>query len=259
MLASDNNNTVLSEVRKDGRESKVYTAYGHSATVGSIGFNGELCDKQTGWYLLGNGYRAYNPWLMRFQSPDSLSPFGKGGVNAYTYVQGDPVNFTDPTGHAIWGFGWLAKLFGSSAKVGKAAAKGGKAAQAAKPDRLKPVTKVKTTDNPIKARRARAKANREKTVFDRVAAGEKDGTFVPEKYTSESLKPRPDVKGKKWGDDFREPQTGWDQIKKVLSDGVVQDRFTKGTNSSALGGNRKEAAASIAGVKTANTNVRSGK
>ncbi len=53
----------------------------------------------TGYYLLGNGYRAFNPVLMRFNSPDSLSPFGKGGLNAYAYCAGDPVNRVDPTGH----------------------------------------------------------------------------------------------------------------------------------------------------------------
>src|SRR5471032_2916159 len=36
---------------------------------------------------------------MRFNSPDSLSPFWKGGVNAYAYCVGDPVNRVDPTGH----------------------------------------------------------------------------------------------------------------------------------------------------------------
>ncbi|WP_434706426.1 RHS repeat-associated core domain-containing protein [Pseudomonas sp. Z1-12] len=46
----------------------------------------------TGHYLLGNGYRAFNPGLMRFNSPDSLSPFGEGGLNAYAYSVGDPVN-----------------------------------------------------------------------------------------------------------------------------------------------------------------------
>ncbi|RMV11327.1 hypothetical protein ALP17_02676, partial [Pseudomonas savastanoi] len=50
---------------------------------------------------MGNGYRAYNPVLMRFNSPDSLSPFGKGGMNAYAYCAGDPVNRSDPTGHKI--------------------------------------------------------------------------------------------------------------------------------------------------------------
>jgi len=36
---------------------------------------------------------------MRFQSPDSLSPFGKGGINAYGYCAGDPINRIDPNGH----------------------------------------------------------------------------------------------------------------------------------------------------------------
>jgi RHS repeat-associated protein len=64
-----------------------------------LGFNGERPDPVTGHYLLGNGYWAFNPLLMRFNSPDSLSPFGKGGLNSYAYCLGDPVNFMDPTGH----------------------------------------------------------------------------------------------------------------------------------------------------------------
>ncbi|WP_236468108.1 RHS repeat-associated core domain-containing protein, partial [Pseudomonas syringae] len=42
----------------------------------------------------------YNPVLMRFNSPDSLSPFDEGGLNAYGYCGGDPVGFVDETGHA---------------------------------------------------------------------------------------------------------------------------------------------------------------
>ncbi|RMR48355.1 YD repeat protein [Pseudomonas amygdali pv. mori] len=49
--------------------------------------------------MLGNGYRAFNPVLMRFNSPDSLSPFGEGGLNAYAYCEEDPVNRVDPGGH----------------------------------------------------------------------------------------------------------------------------------------------------------------
>jgi RHS repeat-associated protein len=58
-----------------------------------------LREANIGWYLLGNGYRAYNPRLMRFHSPDSWSPFGRGGLNPYMYCVGDPVNRSDPTGH----------------------------------------------------------------------------------------------------------------------------------------------------------------
>ncbi|GEM74979.1 RHS repeat-associated core domain-containing protein [Vibrio sagamiensis] len=63
------------------------------------GFKGGLLDPASGCYQLGNGYRSYNTNLMRFHSQDSLSPFGKGGVNSYTYALGDPVNLYDPTGH----------------------------------------------------------------------------------------------------------------------------------------------------------------
>jgi len=38
--------------------------------------------------------------LMRFNSPDKLSPFGEGGLNTYSYCQGDPVNRVDPSGGA---------------------------------------------------------------------------------------------------------------------------------------------------------------
>lgn len=70
-----------------------------------LGFKGERLEQPYGWYLLGNGLRAYNPSLRRFHSPDRLSPFGKGGLNAYAYCVGDPVNFSDPTGqNAILAF-----------------------------------------------------------------------------------------------------------------------------------------------------------
>ena len=37
---------------------------------------------------------------MRFNSPDQLSPFDAGGLNAYAYCSGDPVNRSDPSGRA---------------------------------------------------------------------------------------------------------------------------------------------------------------
>ncbi|MDR0279664.1 MAG: RHS repeat-associated core domain-containing protein [Paucimonas sp.] len=73
--------------------------------AGRQGFNGELPDPVTGHYLLGNGYRAYSSVLMIFLQPDSWSPFGAGGLNAYQYCLGDPLNHRDPTGHAAQGSG----------------------------------------------------------------------------------------------------------------------------------------------------------
>ncbi|MBI6788936.1 RHS repeat-associated core domain-containing protein, partial [Pseudomonas syringae] len=94
LLATDQQRSVLRLVDKSGIEPVAYSAYGHhpaeSGLTSLLGFNGERRDSVTGHYLLGNGYRAYNPVLMRFNSPDSLSPFDEGGLNAYGYCGGDP-------------------------------------------------------------------------------------------------------------------------------------------------------------------------
>ncbi|WP_409519882.1 RHS repeat-associated core domain-containing protein [Pseudomonas sp.] len=78
-----------------------YSPYGYSVRVTQdislIGFGGEPKDR-IGLYLLGQGYRAYSPSLMRYLSPDALSPFDAGGINAFAYCKADPINFTDPSG-----------------------------------------------------------------------------------------------------------------------------------------------------------------
>jgi RHS repeat-associated protein len=98
--------------------SLAYTPYGHrplgNGLLSLLGFNGEQSDPVTGHYLLGNGYRAFNPVLMRFNSPDSWSPFGKGGLNSYGYCEGDSVNRVDPTGHSRKFFFRSGKPFASS-------------------------------------------------------------------------------------------------------------------------------------------------
>ncbi|EJL88508.1 RHS repeat-associated core domain protein containing protein [Herbaspirillum sp. CF444] len=79
-----------------------------------LGYNGQRRDAVSGTYHLGNGYRAYNPVLMRFNCPDSWSPFGAGGINPYAYCDGDPVNRADPSGHLSNGsiFGLAGGLIG---------------------------------------------------------------------------------------------------------------------------------------------------
>ncbi|EJK99045.1 MULTISPECIES: RHS repeat-associated core domain-containing protein [Pseudomonas] len=114
LLTTDQQRSVLHALNATQPCALVYTPYGHrppeNDLLSLLGFNGERPDLVTGHYLLGNGYRAFNPMLMRFNSPDSFSPFGAGGLNAYVYCIGDPVNSTDPSGHYI-SFSSLWKAF----------------------------------------------------------------------------------------------------------------------------------------------------
>ena len=103
LLATDQQRSVLNALDATGPHPRAYSPYGHHPAVDRLlslrGFNSEQPDPLTGHYHLGNGYRQFNPVLMRFNSPDNWSPFGQGGLNAYGYCEGDPVNRNDPTGH----------------------------------------------------------------------------------------------------------------------------------------------------------------
>ncbi|MDQ0122331.1 RHS repeat-associated protein [Pseudomonas lini] len=103
LLVTDHGHTLLQTLGQTNPQQLAYTAYGHhqaeSGLSRLIGFNGERPDAITGHYLLGQGKRAFNPVLMRFNSPDELSPFGNGGINQYAYCGGDPINFFDTTGN----------------------------------------------------------------------------------------------------------------------------------------------------------------
>lgn len=102
LLATDGVQTVVVVKSQAQGESVAYNAYGyhtpHDIPPHRPAFNGHLLVNSQ--YLLGNGYRSYNPALMRFHSPDSFSPFGAGGLNCYAYCMDDPVNFSDPDGHS---------------------------------------------------------------------------------------------------------------------------------------------------------------
>ncbi|MCJ2369932.1 RHS repeat-associated core domain-containing protein [Pseudomonas sp. RGM 3321] len=102
LLATDQANSVLHSLDAMRNQAFVYSPYGlrslQTSALSVPGFTGQTIDPITGYYLLGNGLRAFNPTLMRFNSPDTLSPFGEGGLNSYAYCGGDPVNYIDPTG-----------------------------------------------------------------------------------------------------------------------------------------------------------------
>lgn len=104
-LATDPHNSVLGIYSTEPPlHHAAYSPYGFSspelksATI--IGYNGEKLEPTSLLYFLGNGHRAFNSELGRFNSSDSMSPFAAGGLNAYCYCFGDPINLYDPSGRA---------------------------------------------------------------------------------------------------------------------------------------------------------------
>lgn len=72
-------------------------------------YAGQYYDNETGLHY--NYFRYYDPKTGRYLTPD---PIGlKGGVNLYTYVLNDPINFFDPDGLIV-----LYGGFGASAGAG---------------------------------------------------------------------------------------------------------------------------------------------
>ncbi|TCP77121.1 RHS repeat-associated protein [Pseudomonas putida] len=100
LFNADSNNSVLNSISRHSSDHFHYSAYGllpGASPLPTLAYNGEH-PSLPNLYLLGNGRRAYSPGLMRFLSPDSLSPFHKGGINPYAYCANDPINYTDPSG-----------------------------------------------------------------------------------------------------------------------------------------------------------------
>ncbi|WP_449433672.1 RHS repeat domain-containing protein [Pseudomonas putida] len=100
LLGSDGQGSIRLEVGEQVR-SRRYTAHGATShdDDATFGYTGARREPLTGWYIPA-GYRPYDPLLMCFLCPDNESPFGRGGINAYSYCGGDPVNRIDPDGHS---------------------------------------------------------------------------------------------------------------------------------------------------------------
>ncbi|WP_232968166.1 RHS repeat-associated core domain-containing protein [Pseudomonas sp. CCOS 191] len=101
ILAIDTQGSIVRHQNTHDGTAFCYTAFGHTPFNGrALRFTAQVHEPFEG-YVLGKGYRVYSPILMRFFSVDSLSPFAEGGINAYAYCAGDPVNHIDPSGHML--------------------------------------------------------------------------------------------------------------------------------------------------------------
>jgi RHS repeat-associated protein len=81
-------------------EAISYRPFGDSAAgVTRYRFTSKELDGETGLYFYGARY--YSPGLGRFISPDPIAPrLGEPqGLNRYSYVQNNPLRYTDPTGN----------------------------------------------------------------------------------------------------------------------------------------------------------------
>ena len=71
---------------------------GKTVLTGSIDFNfrfpGQYYDTESGLHY--NYFRTYDPELGRYLTSDPIGLVG--GMNTYTYVENDPVNYIDPLG-----------------------------------------------------------------------------------------------------------------------------------------------------------------
>jgi RHS repeat-associated protein len=101
LAITDSGLSKLGNISGAARRTLRYGPFGYlhrEEPQSGIGFNGQWLERKATRYLLGNGTRAYSPNLMRFSSPDTLSPFGAGGMGSYSYCLADPINLFDPSG-----------------------------------------------------------------------------------------------------------------------------------------------------------------
>ena len=96
-LLPDTLGSVIASIDGSGTVTKFgYQPFGQTPSLPpQFGFTGQRPDQETGLYY----YRArhYSPEWGRFTQPD---PIGyQGGINLYAYVENDPLNALDASGH----------------------------------------------------------------------------------------------------------------------------------------------------------------
>ncbi len=96
---SDSSGSIVAEYEYEVFGSATITGNGHG---NPFMFTGRRFDDETGLYY----YRArmYHPELGRFMQPDPIGYLG--GINLYTYVGNNPLNWIDPLGLKDSSFGW---------------------------------------------------------------------------------------------------------------------------------------------------------
>jgi RHS repeat-associated protein len=114
-LTTDSSGNPVSQLwYKPWGEVRYSTSTNSSLETGYT-FTGQYSDSYIN--LLWYGSREYDPAIGRFISPDSIVPDGPQGYDRYAYVNNDPVNHTDPTGHDPFWLGMVSPIFDVAAVV----------------------------------------------------------------------------------------------------------------------------------------------